>query len=75
MGYIRDVRIHQQEGGKLYLDCYAAFGGLNGSIGARDTFTFALDDDTSIIAIYRNPGCYEEVLTKVEDGSWQRASK
>ena len=31
IGYIRDVKVHQQYGGKLYLDCYSAFGGSNGS--------------------------------------------
>ena len=73
MGYIRDVSVHQQHGGKLYLDCYSAFGGLNGSIGAKNTFTFGLNEDTTIIAIYRNSNTYEEVLIKTEDGSWQRA--
>lgn len=73
MGYIRDVSVHQQHGGKLYLDCYSAFGGVNGSIGAKDTFTFDLNDDTTIIAVYRNSNAYEEVLVKAEDGSWQRA--
>ena len=71
MGYIRNVSIHQQQGGKLYLDCYSAFGGMNGSIGAKDTFTFRLNKETSIIAIYRNTDCYEEVLKKSADGSWQ----
>ena len=40
MGFVREVKVHQQQGGKLYLDCYSAFGGLNGRIGAKDTFTF-----------------------------------
>lgn len=75
MGYIRDVKVHQQYGGKLYLDCYSAFGGLNGSIGAKESFTFELNDDTAIIAIYRNQNAYEAVLVKAEDGSWQRAKQ
>ena len=75
MGYIRDVRVHQQYGGKLYLDCYSAFGGLNGSIGAKDTFSFELHDDTTIIAVYRNSNAYEEVLMKAKDGSWQRVKQ
>ena len=29
-GFIRDVKVHQQQGGKMYLDCYSAFGGING---------------------------------------------
>ena len=71
IGYIRDVKVRQQYGGKLYLDCYSAFGGLNGSIGAKESFTFELNDDTTILAIYRNSNAYEEVLVKAEDGSWQ----
>ena len=73
MGYIRNVSVHQQKGGKLYLDCYSAFGGLNGSVGAKDTFTFHLNEETSMIGIYRNTNCYEAALVKGEDGSWQRA--
>lgn len=73
MGYIRRVSVHQQDGGKLYLDCYAAFGGLNGKIGARNTFTLPLDRDTEIIAVYRAPGCYAQLLVKDTDGIWHRA--
>ena len=75
MGYIRNVSVHQQEGGKPYLDCYSAFGGMNGSIRAKDTFIFHLDEETSIIGIYRSTNCYEEVLVKSEDGSWQRTGQ
>lgn len=73
MGYLRNVAVHQQQGGRLYLTCYSAFGGLNGSVGARDTFTFPLDEDTAVIALYRNENCYEPVLLKGEDGAWRRA--
>ena len=72
MGHIRDVKVHQQHGETLYLACYSAFGGLNGSIGAKDTFTVSLDADTSVIAVYRGSNCYEEVLVKNADGIWQR---
>ena len=30
-GYVRKLAVHQQAGGKLYLDPYYAFGGFNGS--------------------------------------------
>ena len=73
VGFIRKVSVHQQFGGKLYLDCYSAFGGINGSIGAKDLFTIALNDDTSIIAIYRNANCYETILVKNEEGHWEKA--
>ena len=71
-GYIRKASINQQYGGKLYLDFYSAFGGINGSIGAKNTYTFTLDEETNIIGIYRNSNCYEEVLTKDDGGLWQR---
>ena len=71
-GYIRKIEISQQQGGKLYIDCYAAFGGINGRIGAKRSFTLPLDEDTTMIGIYRNKNCYEEILHKDEDGSWRR---
>ena len=72
VGYIRKMEISQQMGGKLYIDCYAAFGGINGRIGAKNSFTLPLDEDTEIIGIYRNENCYEEILHKDADGSWRR---
>lgn len=72
VGYVRKIAVHQQQGGRLYLDCYAGFGGINGSIGARSEYTIPLAADTEVIALYRNNNCYAEVLKKAEDGSWQR---
>ena len=71
-GYIRKMEIYQQQGGKLYIDCYAAFGGINGRIGAKSSFTLPLDEDTTMIGIYRNKNCYEEILHKDEEGTWRR---
>lgn len=71
-GYIRKVVINQQHGGMMFLDCYAAFGGFNGNIGAKATYTLPLDEETTVIAIYRNTNAYEEVLEKDSDGVWQR---
>lgn len=70
IGYVRKVSEHQQQGGKLYLDCYAAFGGINGSWGAKNEYTLQLDEDTEMIAIYRSPNCYDPVLKKDENGIW-----
>jgi len=70
IGYVRKVSVHQQHGGKLYLDCYSAFGGINGSWGAKNEYTIQLDDDTEMIALYRSPNCYDPVLKKGEDGVW-----
>lgn len=70
IGYVRKVSEHRQQGGKLYLDCYSAFGGINGSWGAKNEYNIQLDDDTEMIAIYRSPNCYDPVLLKGEDGVW-----
>lgn len=71
-GYIRKAVIHQQEGGKLYIDCYSAFGGINGSIAAKSEFVLPLAENTTVIGIYRNENCYEEILHKDANGIWQR---
>ena len=73
IGYVRNVSEHQQHGGKLYLDCYSAFGGINGSWGAKNEYTIRLDEDTETIAIYRSVNCYDTVLEKDENGKWQYA--
>ena len=72
VGYIRKMAVYQQQGGKLYIDCYAAFGGINGRIGAKNSFTLPLDEETEMIGIYRSKNCYEEILHKDEDGTWRR---
>ena len=74
IGYIRKVTIHQQQGGKLYLDCYSAFGGINGSIGAKSEYTISLDEDTKMIAFYRAANSYSPVLEKDESGQWKRVT-
>lgn len=71
-GYVRKIMEHQQQGGKLYLDCYAAFGGVNGSVGVRTTYTLPLEEETFLIGLYRQDNCYEEVLRKDAQGIWQR---
>lgn len=71
MGYVRVLR-EDQHGGKLYLTPMAAFGGLNGRIGARNTYTFSLHPDTEIIALYKGSNVFQEALVKDEDGEWVR---
>ena len=73
IGYVRKVSEYQQHGGKLYLDCYSAFGGINGSLGAKNEYTIQLDEDTEMIAIYRSVNCYDTVLEKDKNGKWQYA--
>jgi len=75
IGYVRKVSAHQQHGGKLYLDCYTAFGGINGDWGAKTDYTIQIDEDTKMIALYRSADCYDPVLEKDENGEWQRVAK
>ena len=75
IGYVRKVSVHQQHGGKLYLDCYSAFGGINGSWGAKNEYTIQLEEDTEMIALYRSPNCYDPVLEKGANGEWQRVTQ
>ena len=72
-GHIRRVRVREKEKGRLCLDVYAAFGGLNGRIGARNVFTVPLGTDTERIALCRDGG-YEDILYKTEDGSFKRTA-
>lgn len=72
IGYIRKVSVHQQEGGKLYLDCISAFGGINGSIGAKSDYIIPLDDETHTICLYRSDSSYEVVLERDDLGEWKR---
>ena len=71
IGYVRKVKESSREGGKLCLDCYAAFGGINGRIGAKSSYTLPLGSDVNVIALYRGDGAYEDVLYKTADGTWQ----
>ena len=72
IGYIRKVSVHQQHGGKLYLDCYSAFGGINGSIGAKNEYTIQIEADTNTIAVYRSPNAYEIIFEKDTNGNWNK---
>ncbi len=72
IGYIRKVSVHQQDGGKLYLDCISAFGGINGSIGAKNNYVIPLSDDTHTICMYRNDSSFEAVLVRDTSGKWNR---
>ena len=72
VGYIRKVSVRQQEGGKRHLDCISAFGGINGSIGAKSEFVIPLDENTNTIGLYRNGNTYEVVLERDASGEWNR---
>lgn len=70
VGYIRDVDVKREDGGMVKLTFYSAFGGINGSIGAKNTFTIPLDEYASTISIYRGADGYEDILVKDSDGMW-----
>lgn len=69
IGYTRAVKAHE-EGGEMILDFYSAFGGINGNIGTKHTFTIPLSEDTEMIAIRRDQNSYQEALRKDENGIW-----
>ena len=71
IGYTRKISTTQKPDGILCLDVYAAFGGINGSIGAKSEFIVPLKDETSVIAIYRSKDYYDPVIRKSENGEWQ----
>ena len=70
VGSLRKVTYRQQNG-RLYLDFYAAFGGLNGRSGAGDVITVPLIGDTRAVAV-RQRGGYTDVLVRDEVNGWQR---
>ena len=73
VGFIRKVNVHKQEDGKIYLDFISAFGGINGSIGAKSKFEIPIDKDCQEIAIYRSNNDYQTVLEKDGDSvEWIR---
>jgi len=68
-GYVRKIA-WEQSGGKLYLDFYPAFGGVNGNWGAKSLFTVPLYEDTNTVSICRGENVYLEILRKDANGNW-----
>ena len=73
MGHIRGFK---DNGGGIkphYLTFYSTFGGLNSSLGAKNSFILEMDDDDTEIYFSRPNGGYELVLIKnVDNGKWER---
>jgi len=68
VGYLRDCRL-QQAGEFYYLRFYMAFGGINGKIGAKNTFTVPLPEDcTELYQIINEEA--RLVLQKDDRGQW-----
>lgn len=73
MGHTRGFK---DNGGGIkphYLTFYSTFGGLNSSLGAKNSFILEMDDDDTEIYFSRPNGGYELVLIKnVDNGKWER---
>lgn len=71
MGFIRKVVINQTTEGEIKLDFISAFGGLNGSIGAKSTYEIPIDENSTSISIYQGDH-YRLILNKDTDsGEWR----
>ena len=71
IGYVRKIAEHQQHGGKLYLDCYSAFGGINGSIGAEHRFVIPLSPECKEIYLYSFGEYRLEIIKDEATGEWK----
>ena len=75
MGYVRSVDETQTDDG-LYVKFYSAFGGHNGSLGAKSSFELTTPDDCCAIYFYRDGqtgGEYDLVLRRANAASdWER---
>lgn len=71
MGFIRKAVVSQTADGEIKLDFISAFGGLNGSIGAKDIYEIFLDENAVSISIYQGDH-YRLILKKDPDsGEWR----
>jgi hypothetical protein len=75
MGYVRSVR-ERQDGNCLYVSFYSAFGGHNGSIGAKDSFELTTPADCREIYFLcdNSSGDGYDLVLRRDDASsaWER---
>ena len=72
MGYIRSAA-PKRDGDRLKLTFYAAFGGLNSSLGAKSVYELSLDEEITEICLFRGSEGYETIFAKnMETGQWTR---
>lgn len=70
MGFIRKVAINQNNDEEIKLDFISAFGGLNGSIAAQNTYEIPLRENSTAISICQGEH-YQTILKKSPDsGEW-----
>lgn len=72
VGYIRSTKDVSDEDGKIKLKFYSAFGGINGSIGSRNSFDIYLAEESKEIYFCRGEQT-ELILFKNESGQWEKA--
>ena len=75
MGYVRACS-EKQVGERLYIKFYSAFGGYNGSIGAKKSFLIETPDMCREIYFYRDgesEDAYDLILSREDASSaWER---
>jgi hypothetical protein len=72
MGYIRSAA-PKRDGDRLKLTFYAAFGGLNSSLGAKSVYELSLDEEITEICLFRGSEGYETIFAKnTETDQWIR---
>lgn len=72
MGYVRSFLNDTNEVDIMEMQFYSAFGGLNGSIGAKSEFTILLNPECREIYFYHDDE-FDLVLQKNQDtGEWGR---
>ena len=71
IGYVRNFS-DSHEDNVHYLKFISAFGGLNGSIGAKNDFTLTLNPEDRIIYVFRNDGYYPALVKNGNTGAWVR---
>lgn len=73
MGYVRACKNVSDDPAVIQLRFYSGFGGPNGAIGAKNRFVLTPDPSCSTICFETESG-WETVLTKNEQGRWERAA-
>ena len=70
IGFIRKADVSQSEEGEIKVVFISAFGGINGSIGAKNTYEIPLDKNSVSISIYQGDN-YRLILKKdIVLGEW-----
>ena len=72
VGHIRRIAVREEADGTLLLDCCSAFGGVNGSVGAKKVYVIPVSDGIRTVCLCRGDGQYEPVLTRDMGGAWRR---